>query len=48
MSDTMIVKNMNWISISKLETSLKVKAKIRQQHRECDAVLYPTENEQIV
>lgn len=43
----LIVKNLNWISINKLDRELKVKARIRYMHKEDDAVLTPCEENKI-
>jgi tRNA-specific 2-thiouridylase len=41
MGKSLIAKNINWISIERLDEPLRVKAKIRYRTEEADATLYP-------
>jgi tRNA-uridine 2-sulfurtransferase len=48
MSDELIAENLNWIAIENLETPMQVHAKIRQQHREAEALISPMKNSVLV
>ena len=37
----LFVNNINWVSIEKITRPIKVKAKIRYNHKAADAVVYP-------
>ncbi|MBP7652426.1 tRNA 2-thiouridine(34) synthase MnmA [Candidatus Dependentiae bacterium] len=41
LNDKLVVKNLNWIQISKLDYDLKVKCRIRYLHKESEAVISP-------
>lgn len=43
-SDTLIAKDLNFVSIDIPDKTLPIKAKIRQNHTPQDAILYPDEN----
>jgi tRNA-specific 2-thiouridylase len=39
--DELIARNVNWIAINRLKKPMKVRAKIRYQHREAEALIIP-------
>ncbi|MGD8228672.1 MAG: tRNA 2-thiouridine(34) synthase MnmA [Desulfobacteraceae bacterium] len=47
LSDGLIAADLNLIAVDQLEKSYTGKAKIRLQHKETDATLYPYENEKV-
>jgi len=44
LSNGLIAKEINFVGIDKIEKPMKAKVKIRQQHKESDAILYPIGN----
>lgn len=44
---TLIAENMNWISMDEPVKPIKVKARIRQQHKEADATVFPLKQNQV-
>jgi tRNA-specific 2-thiouridylase len=43
----LIASNLNWISIEKLVSPMNVKARIRHHHREAEATVTPTDNNEV-
>ncbi len=46
-SDTLIAKDVNWISIAKPAGPIKAAVKIRQQHKEAAATVYPLDGNKV-
>jgi tRNA-specific 2-thiouridylase len=42
-ADELVAENVNWISVSKLKDSIRVKARIRYKHEESPATITPHE-----
>ncbi|MBI4302980.1 MAG: tRNA 2-thiouridine(34) synthase MnmA [Chloroflexi bacterium] len=45
--DELIASNLNWIAVENLEHPMPVKARIRQQHREAEAIITPLGDDQV-
>ncbi|MDD5093281.1 MAG: tRNA 2-thiouridine(34) synthase MnmA [Dehalococcoidia bacterium] len=46
-NDELVASGVNWIALERLQTKMKVKAKIRYRHPEAEAVIAPLENGQV-